>query len=234
MERSDRVTGVTCVIPAYRAMHTLPSVVHPLRDALPSVRVVIVDDGSSDETASVAEALADCTICLGRNRGKGAALRAGFETALRFGDDVVLTLDADGQHDPSYAPMLLRALDDCDIAIGQRARTGSPMPFRRRMTNAMASMAIAHVAGIRLEDTQSGFRAIRRNVLERVQARGDRYEFETDFLIRAARVGFRVRNVRIPTLYGPTSHFRSMSDSVRIVRTIWSHRGRHDTAGVSS
>ncbi|MDQ4079175.1 MAG: glycosyltransferase family 2 protein [Gemmatimonadota bacterium] len=207
-------------------MHTLASVVHPLRDAIPGVRVVIVDDGSGDETATIAETLADCTICLGRNRGKGAALRAGFESALRLSDDVVLTLDADGQHDPSYAPLLVRALDDCDIAIGQRIRSGSTMPLRRRMTNAMASMAIAHVAGIRLEDTQSGFRAIRRQVLERVQPSGDRYEFETDLLIRAARAGFRVCNVKIPTLYGPTSHFRSMSDSVRIVRTIWSHRGR--------
>ena len=221
------------MIPAYRARHTLASVVHPLRDALPAVRVVIVDDGSEDETATIAEALADCTISLGRNRGKGAALRAGFESALRFGDDVVLTLDADGQHDPSYAPMLLRALDDCDIVIGQRARAGSTMPLRRRMTNAMATMAIARVAGIRLEDTQSGFRAIRRRVLERVQAHGDRYEFETDFLIRAARAGFRVCNVEIPTLYGPTSHFRSVSDSVRIVRTIWSHRTRRTAEVVS-
>ena len=224
MEHSDRVTAVTCVIPAYRAMHTLPSVVHPLREALPAVRVVIVDDGSSDETGSIAEALADCAICFERNRGKGAALQAGFERALKFGDDVVLTLDADGQHDPSYAPHLLRALDECDIAIGQRSRAGSTMPLRRRLTNAMASMAIAHVSGIRLEDTQSGFRAIRRHVLERVRALGDRYEFETDFLIRAGQAGFHIRNVKIPTLYGPTSHFRSMSDSVRIVRTIWSHR----------
>jgi GT2 family glycosyltransferase len=91
------------------------------------------------------------------------------------------------------------------------------------MTNAMASMAIARVAGVRLHDTQSGFRAIRRRVLERVRARGDRYEFETDFLIRAARAGFRVRNATVPTVYGTVSHFRGMSDSARIVTTIWAH-----------
>ena len=205
-------------------MHTLEAVVQPLREALPSARVVVVDDGSGDGTASVADGLADCTIRLQRNLGKGAALRAGFERALRFGDEIVLTLDADGQHDPAYAPVLLAALEGHDIAIGQRARAGSPMPLRRRMTNAMASFAIALVAGLRLDDTQSGFRAIRRRVLECVHARGDRYEFETDFLIRAARAGFRVRNVNVPTVYGPTSHFRSVSDTARIVRTIWSHR----------
>lgn len=212
-------------------MQTLESVLHPLREALPSARVVVVDDGSDDATASIADRLADCSVRLERNHGKGAALRAGFEQALRFGDEVVLTLDADGQHDPSYAPVLLAGLDGHDIAIGQRSRAGSPMPLRRRMTNAMASLAIAHVAGIRLEDTQSGFRAIRRCVLECVHACGDRYEFETDFLIRAARAGFRVRNVKVPTLYGPPSHFRSMSDSARIVRTIWSHRAAGAAVG---
>ena len=108
--------------------------------------------------------------------------------------------------------------------IGERVRAGSPMPLRRRMTNAMASAAIARVAGVRLRDTQSGFRAIRRAVLERVCARGDRYEFETDFLIRAAQAGFRVGNATVPTVYGPVSHFRGMSDSARIIRTIWTHR----------
>lgn len=218
---SDRVT---CVIPAYRAGRTLARVVRPLRDALPGARVVVIDDGSPDDTAVIADAVADFTIRLPENRGKGAALRAGFACALRFDEEIVLTLDADGQHDPSYAPLLLAALDGYDVVIGQRARSGSSMPLRRRMTNAMASMAIARLAGIRLTDTQSGFRAIRRRVLECVDARGDRYEFETDFLIRAGRAGFRVRNAAIPTLYGAPSHFRSLRDSARIVQTIWAHR----------
>jgi glycosyltransferase involved in cell wall biosynthesis len=218
---------VACVIPAYRAAHTLAQVVQRLRDALPDARVIVVDDGSPDATAAIAEGLADCTIRLPDNRGKGAALRVGFAYALRLDDEIVLTLDADGQHDPSYAPVLLAALDGYDVVIGRRVRAGSSMPLRRRMTNAMASMAIERIAGIRLDDTQSGFRAIRRRVLERVDARGDRYEFETDFLIRAGQAGFRVRNTAIPTLYGPTSHFRGMSDSARIARTIWAHRKAH-------
>jgi glycosyltransferase involved in cell wall biosynthesis len=215
---------VACIIPAYRAERTLPGVLQQLRGSLPAARIVVIDDGSSDATAAVATHLADWTIRLPGNRGKGAALRAGFEEALRAGDDVVLTLDADGQHDPAYASALIAALDGFDVVIGERVRPGSSMPLRRRMTNALASAAIARVAGVRLRDTQSGFRAIRRAVLERVRARGDRYEFETDFLIRAAQAGFRVRNATVPTVYGAVSHFRGMSDSARIVRTIWGHR----------
>lgn len=216
---------VACVIPAYQAAETLADVVRQVRNTLPRARVIVVDDGSRDGTSTVSKDLADWTIRLSGNCGKGAALRAGFNEVLRSDDDVALTLDADGQHDPAYAPSLLNLLDACDVVIGGRSRAGSDMPLRRRMTNAMASMAIAHVTGIRLQDTQSGYRAIRREVLERVRAHGDRYEFETDFLIRAAQAGFRVRNASVPTVYGPVSHFRSMSDSARIVRTIWGHRG---------
>ncbi|HEY7406662.1 MAG TPA: glycosyltransferase family 2 protein [Gemmatimonadaceae bacterium] len=215
---------VACIIPAYRAARTLPGVVAGLRAALPTARVIVVDDGSPDETGSVALRLADWTIRLAGNRGKGAALRAGFEEVVRSGSSIALTIDADGQHDPAYAPALIDALEACDLVIGERVRPGSPMPLRRRVTNAMASAAIARVAGVRLRDTQSGFRAIRRAVLERVRASGDRYEFETDFLIRAAQSGFRVRNATVPTVYGAASHFRGVSDSARIVKTIWAHR----------
>ena len=215
---------VACVIPAYRAAHTLPGVLQALRAALPAARIIVIDDGSPDATAAVAKDLADWTIRLIDNRGKGAALRSGFEEALRGGDDVVVTVDADGQHDPGYAPSLLEALDGFDMVIGERVRAGSSMPLRRRMTNAMASLAIARVAGVHLQDTQSGFRAIRRRVLERIRAHGDRYEFETDFLIRAGRAGCRIASVPIATIYGAPSHFREISDAVRVVRTIWRHR----------
>jgi glycosyltransferase involved in cell wall biosynthesis len=215
---------IACVIPAYRAAGTLDQVVRVLRVVLPQARIVIVDDGSPDETPSIAGAVADRAIRLPRNQGKGGALRAGFADVLREDDDVALTIDADGQHDSRYAPALLAALEDHDVVLGQRGRSGSTMPLGRRVTNAMSSLAIAHVTGIRLDDTQSGFRAIRRRVLEHIDARGDRYEFETDFLIRAARAGFRIGSVAIPTVYGATSHFRGMRDSARIVKAIWAHR----------
>ena len=215
---------VACVIPAYRAERTLANVVTRLRDVVAQALVIVVDDGSPDATGTVAEDVADWVVRFAVNRGKGAALRAGFAHALGSDAQIVLTLDADGQHDPSYVPRLVAALEGHDIVVGQRKRSGSAMPLGRRLTNAMASAAIARVAGIRLDDTQSGFRAIRRCVLERVNAEGDRYEFETDFLIRAGRAGFRVCNAVIPTVYGAASHFRGMSDSVRIVKTIWSHR----------
>jgi hypothetical protein len=98
------------------------------------------------------------------------------------------------------------------------------MPLRRRISNALAAGAVSAIVGQPLADPQSGFRALRRQVLESIAGEGDRFEFETDFLLRAIRAGFRVATVPVPTLYGPTSHFRPLSDSMRVVRTIWRHR----------
>lgn len=213
-----------CVIPAFNAGSSLPRVIESLRATLPGIRVVGVDDGSMDGTSGVIGELCERAISFDTNRGKGAALRAGFEAALSMGARVILTMDADGQHDAASAPRLIDALRDADIAVGARKRTGSSMPLHRRLSNVLSSAAISAVVRRTLPDAQSGYRAFRREVLDRVTASGDRYEFETDFLIQAARRGFRIASVEVPTLYGPPSHFRAFGDTLRVAATIWRHR----------
>ena len=215
------MTGaVCCIVPAFNAGATLARVVADVRRALPATQVVVIDDGSEDDTGAIADGVADRVIRFPRNRGKGAALRAGFEHALDSGADAVLTIDADGQHDTDFAPRLIEALADADIVIGARARAGA-MPIQRRLSNALSTIAVNVLAGCDVADSQSGYRAMRRAVLERVHAEGDRYEFETDFLIRARRAGFHIGVVRVPTIYGGPSHFRTLHDAARVVRTLW-------------
>jgi glycosyltransferase involved in cell wall biosynthesis len=219
-------SGTVCIIPALNAEGSLLRVLDGVRVALPDATVIGIDDGSMDNTGTLMRRNCERVIRFPANVGKGAALRAGFEAALELGALRVLTIDADGQHDPRFAPALLQALDEADIAVGSRARVGSGMPLHRRVSNALSSAAISAVAGCPLPDTQCGFRAIRAEVLKNVKARGDRYEFETDFIIRAARQGFRIVPVGVPTIYGPSSHFREWGDSLRVVATIWRHRPR--------
>jgi glycosyltransferase involved in cell wall biosynthesis len=219
-------TALACVIPALDAEATLPAVACGLRLALPAALLIIVDDGSGDGTLAAARAAGDVVIRHRRNRGKGAALRSGIDAALRRGAAAVLTLDADGQHQPEVAGRLVAALSHADLVIGARDRAGGGMPWRRRVTNALATAAIGSITRCALADTQSGYRAIRRAVLERVQARGDRYDFETDFLIRAALAGYAIAAVPVPTIYGARSHFRPITDSAGVVRAIWRHRRR--------
>jgi len=225
------MTGVVCVIPALNAAPTLRGVIDGLRASLPGAAIVGIDDGSTDATASIMRDSCDLSESFPANRGKGAALQAGFSHATTLGAKRVVTIDADGQHDPSCAPALVAALDDTDVVVGARERIGTAMPLRRRMSNAMSSAVISSIAGRRLPDTQCGYRAIRREVLDAVHAVGDRYEFETDFIIRAARSGFRIAAVPVPTIYVPAaeggrSHFRECRDAARVVATIFRHRLR--------
>jgi glycosyltransferase involved in cell wall biosynthesis len=212
---------IACVVPALNAAPTVAAVIDGLRQSLPASRIIVIDDGSKDGTRSVADRAADAVIGFASNRGKGAALRAGFAVALEQDADVVLTIDADGQHDPERAASLVAALASADVAIGARTRSGS-MPLGRRLTNRLSAAAVAHCIGYPVADAQSGYRAIRSQVVAAVQPRGDRYEFETEFLILAGRQGFQLSFVPVPTRYPNTvpSQFRLVRDSARIVGTL--------------
>ena len=220
------ISPITCVLPAYQVASTLGTVADGLRRALPSATLVAVDDGSTDPTYAVAAACCDRVLRFERNRGKGAALRAGFADALAHGAQAVVTVDADGQHDPMETRALVDALETADLAIGARARRGTAMPLSRRVTNGLASRAMSACARTPLADAQSGYRAMRRDVLLAVQADGDRYEFESDFLLRAVRQGFRIANVPVTTIYGAPSHFQLLRDAGLVMRTIWRNYAR--------
>jgi glycosyltransferase involved in cell wall biosynthesis len=211
---------IACVIPAYEAALTVGAVVEGVRAAVPAIRVIVVDDGSTDDTRALALAAADRVIGFDRNRGKGAALRAGFEAALADGATAVLTLDADGQHEAGCAPTLVDALARADVAVGVRRRLGTTMPWPRRLTNTLSSLAVGVCAGRPMADVQSGYRAVRASVLRSIVPTGDRYEYETDFLIQAARAGCAIAWVPVPTVYGGDSHFRGVRDTARVVGTI--------------
>jgi dolichol-phosphate mannosyltransferase len=167
--------------------------------------------------------LADATVRFSENRGKGAALREGFALTLEQGCERIVTIDADAQHDPRDATRLLDALRTADLAVGARRRIPGEMPLGRRITNRLAAAAVARCVGQPVADAQSGFRAMRAAVAATVRPVGPRYEFETEFLIGAARRGFRIAYVTIPTSYPRTipSRFRAVRDSARIIETIW-------------
>jgi glycosyltransferase involved in cell wall biosynthesis len=214
------MTGPACVIPAFNAGRTLADVVAGVREAVHDASVVVVDDGSRDETGVIAATCADHVVRFPANRGKGAALRAGIQAATARAAAMVFTIDADGQHDPTYAPRLLAALVDADLVVGVRARCGSAMPWHRRVSNAVSAAVVSACVGRAVADSQSGFRAFRAEPMARLSAVGDRYEYETDVLIQAVRAGLRIAWVAIPTIYGAPSHFRPVRDSARIVRTM--------------
>jgi len=213
---------VMAVIPARDAEGTIGAVVRGLRESLGDAAVLVVDDGSADRTSDAARAAGAEVIRHEVNQGKGGALQTGFDEAARRGIDRVVTLDADGQHDPSLAPRLLRALDASDVVIGSRDGDRTGMPWIRRATNSVMTWIVSHLARHRIPDTQSGFRAVRSSVFTVVKPRSRRFEYESEFLIEAGRKGFTFGSVAIPTLYNaPGSHIRPFRDTLRFLRLLF-------------
>jgi glycosyltransferase involved in cell wall biosynthesis len=215
---------IAVIVPAFNAEKTVSPVIKGLRESLPDATIIGVNDGSADGTAALLRYLCDQTIDFPGNRGKGTALRAAFAAALETDCRAVLTIDSDGQHDPAFAPSIMKALDDFHIAIGTRDLSGEQVPRHRRIANFLSSAATRMVSGGAVRDSQSGYRGVRREVLETVHAVGDRYEFETDFIIRAAHAGFTITNVPISTIYGSESYFREFRDAMLVMGVLWKHR----------
>jgi glycosyltransferase involved in cell wall biosynthesis len=210
---------VAALIPAYRASAHLGGVLSRLRTLEPAPHVLVVDDGSRDTTAEVARAGGADVVSFPENRGKGHALIAGFRVLRDF--DAVVTLDADGQHPPECLPRFVGAAESgADLVLGCRARSAN-MPFSRRFANAFSSGWTSWLAGRPVSDSQSGFRLHRRELLLRTPMTAGRYELETEMIVRAARLGFRLAEIEIPTVYGEEeSQFRPARDVPRIVGTL--------------
>ena len=156
------------VIPAYQAATTIRDAVAHTRAAVPDASVIVVDDGSSDGTGEQGRGTGAVVVTHPRNRGKGVALRSGIARACEAGADVIVTLDADGQHPPGLIPRLLQPISDAqaDLVLGARARSGA-MPLGRRFTNWISATLASRIGGQDVRDAQTGFRAFTRAVAER-------------------------------------------------------------------
>ncbi|MBI5804994.1 glycosyltransferase family 2 protein [candidate division TA06 bacterium] len=208
------------IIPAYNAASTLNLLLARLLEFAPKHDIIIIDDGSSDGTAEAAKLSGVELIIHQHNRGKGAALRSGFELALNKGCEAVITIDADGQHDPKYIPALADTMDTghWDIVVGSRRNEFGRMSFARYLSNSITTTVVSILAGTRITDSQSGYRIIRTSVLKNVKLKASRYQMESELLIKAARQGFKIGSVDITNIPGSTSHISHLKDTLRFVK----------------
>lgn len=198
---------ILAVIPAYNAAHLLGSVVEEARRHLP---VLVVDDGSDDDTSAVARAAGAAVIRQEPNQGKGAALKRGFERALEDDYDAILTLDADGQHDPSEIPAFVEACRGGvpELVIG--ARDFGEMPLVRRAANTIGRWSLSRAVGQDIPDNQSGYRLLSRRLAREMLDSGEAgFEFEVDMVLECLRRNWPIVWVPIRTIYeGKGSHIR--------------------------
>lgn len=214
---------VVAIIPALNAERSIATVVAQSRRQLEPV--VVIDDGSSDATGEVARAVGAIVLRHDVNRGKGAALKTGFAWALEQGFDAVIALDADGQHLPGEIPKFLEAREEtgADLIIGGRSHLFQQMLPRRRFANRFSAWCIALASGVRITDSQSGFRLYSANLLRNIRLRTDGFDMESEVIVRAGRRKMKV--VTIPIDLGfvngiATSHYKPLKDTLRIAGTV--------------
>ncbi len=208
---------IVAVIPAFNCAKTIGEVVAGTRDFLRDV--VVVSDGSSDETAAEALAAGARVEVLPANRGKGFALRRGIDLALAGGPRALLLLDGDGQHAPGDIPGLVAAWDggEVDLVVGARLQDARLIPPARYWTNYIGTRILTWMSDLELEDSQSGYRLLSSALARRLHLRSDGYAIETEMLIKAGKAGARLRHVTVRTIYNDEqSHFRPLIDTLRI------------------
>jgi glycosyltransferase involved in cell wall biosynthesis len=220
--------SVVIVIPAYQAAATVGTVVRQAQEHLP---VLVVDDGSSDETGEVAARAGADVLRQQPNQGKGAALRMGFREALRRDADAVITLDADGQHDPERIPAFLEAWQSrkAPLIIGQR--DFGQMPLSRRIANELGTKTFSWAVGRHIADNQSGYRLIARPLLPALlESTEPGFEFEVEMITLAIRAGLSIDWVPIPTIYEDQgSHISPIAHVRNFLRIAWAaHRSVGD------
>jgi glycosyltransferase involved in cell wall biosynthesis len=213
--------SVVAIIPAYHEGRFIGEVV---KSVLEHVRAaVVIDDGSTDETATVAEAAGATVVRHGTNMGKGAALKTGLAIAEKVDVPFFLFLDGDGQHDSADIPGFFEVMNRArpDLVVGNRMNDLKTMPLVRRWTNKLMSWQIGAVCKVPLPDSQCGFRLARREVLPVLMAPSNRFEFETESLILAARHGFKIGFTPIRTIYADQqSKIRPLRDTIRYFRLL--------------
>jgi glycosyltransferase involved in cell wall biosynthesis len=198
----SKSTKLVCaVVPFYNEKETIDLV---LDETIKYVKFIIaVNDGSSDDSYQTARKKSDIKIIdLDKNYGKGKALRVGFEEAISSDFQFVITLDADLQHEPKYIPKLIEGLSSFDIVIGNRLNDLKGMPLQRKLSNKLTSFFLTVKTGQKILDSQCGYRAYRTEVLKNVRTTYSGFEAESEILVKAAKKGFKIGFVDVPTIYG--------------------------------
>ncbi len=214
------------IIPAYREQQHISDVVRRTRQQLD--HVVVIDDGSSDNTTRCAREAGAEVIVHSQNRGKGEAIKTGLRHWLDRQFIHVIILDADGQHLPEEIDRFIAAAaqaGDHSFFLGNRMNNLTGMPFVRRVVNRYMSNRISRICRQKIPDTQCGFRMLDRQLIPELLDGGNRFDYETEMLIIASRKGYRIESVPITTVYSDeVSKIHPARDTIRFFKLMRRYR----------
>jgi len=191
---------VSVILPAYNEEKTIYDVIQRIpHNISKDLRVIVVDDGSTDNTSKEAERAGAYVLRHRKNLGVGAAMKTAVEASLQNGADILVKIDADGQHDPTEIPKLIKPIldNEADLVVGARSKqVFQKMPFPKRYGNFFFSWLVRFVVACQVYDSQSGFRAMTRKLVESISF-DSKFTYTQEMIIKAARRRFRIKEVKI-------------------------------------
>lgn len=214
---------ICVVIPSFNVEATVSEVIAGVNQFISRGDIIVVDDGSHDRTAAISSQMGVIFLQNKSNQGKGASLKKGFRHAIQHHYDAVITLDADLQHDPFEIPKFLDCYfqSQADLILGDRTGDLSTMPLDRQFSNKLTSLIISVLTGARVRDSQTGYRMIKIKALKKISLISNRYETESELLIKALLHGYRISHIPIKTIYNnQQSHIHRFIDTLRFLKIV--------------
>lgn len=210
------------LIPVFNGAQTIRHIIRGIKAFTSDI--IIVNDGSTDDTKLIAQKQGVTILEHPENRGKGASLRTGFEYILKNTTfEYIMVMDADGQHSPKFIKDFLKVAEEskADLIIGNRMQDISNMPLIRRWTNKTMSFIISSLTRQSIPDTQCGYRLLKRRLLENIKLETSNYDTESEILLKATKKHFKIASVRISTIYrGEKSNINPAVDTFRFIRLL--------------
>jgi len=224
METANK-KNTAVIIPIYNGSAHLKQLLNRILQFFPKENLIAVNDASEDSSAKICASFQICIINFSENRGKGAALIAGFQKAISLGFKFAFSINCDLQHQPEDFSVFLQTqnIRQSDLIIGKRNFSFAKMPFSRILSNAITSFIVSIFTGYRIPDSQSGFRLYNLKLIEKMKFRSERYQFETDIIFKFARKKAKIDAVPIKTIYqNEKSHISHGRDIINFVKIIFS------------
>ncbi len=211
------------VLPAYNEGRAIKGTLNNVLKYSQPQNIVVVDDGSQDDTFKIAKACSVRVLKHVVNLGKGAALKTGCDYALKKGAEKIVLMDSDGQHDPSEIPRFISLLDKYDVVLGARKRT-KEMPSTAKLGNLFFDMFVKLLLGKEIEDTQGGFRAFRAECYPLLRWKSSDYTVETEMLVHMIEKNLKYTQIPIKTIYHDGYKGTTVLDGFKIVFNILKFR----------
>ena len=209
----EKTNKVCAVIPIFNEIEYLDKLIPEVHKYVD--RIICVDDGSTDGSSELLNKFDYVNIISHEeNLGKGKALFSGLSESIRLQSKITITIDADGQHDPSLIPLFIKNHSGYDMLIGNRMSDLTNMPLLRIASNRITSWLLTKKTGIKIYDSQSGFRSFNTNILKHILPSSNGFEAETEMLIKASILNYRIGSVKISTIYN------NNTSKIKAVKTI--------------